>query len=211
VLQREPGSQLITYLDDAIPLLPNGMANDLVLPGSMEWALVLEASISSKAECIALVWCLMTNSHDKGLNYIRPKVEVWRGGRLAMQSSLSPAVNVNESSQVWLWTMRRDHHAVQSLQHGDQIRFLMGASSASNTLLSDGSCRVVEGAVCVVYDEDEKLLLAVNSEMLSKSQSQSLATQFGQLVLEDKGEQLGSALNSGLVSRFYRAVVKQRM
>jgi hypothetical protein len=193
VLQREPGSQVITYLDDAIPLLPNGMANDLVLPRSGRWALVLEASISSKAECIALVWCFMTNSHRMCSNYIETKVEVWGGGRLAMQSSLSPTEYLDESSQVWLWTMRRDHHAVQSLQHGDQIRFLMGAI--------DGSCTVVEGAVCVVYDEDEKLLLAVNSEMLSKSQSQSLATQFGQLVLEDKGEQLASATNSGLLSR----------
>jgi hypothetical protein len=193
VLQREPGSQLITYLDDAIPLLRNGMASDLVLSRSGEWALVLEASISSKAECIALVWCFMTNSHDQGFYSSETKVEVWRGGRLAMQSSLSPSWNVNESSLVWLWTMRRDHHAVQSLQHGDQIRFLMCAIS--------GSWTVVEGAVCVVYDEDEKLLLAVNSEMLSKSQSQSLATQFGQLVLEDKGEQLASATNSGLLSR----------
>jgi hypothetical protein len=196
MLQREPGSQLITYLDDALPLLPNGMANDLVLPRSEEWALVLEASISSKAECIALVWCLLTSSHDMDFVYIETKVEVWRGGRLVIESTLSPYWIDGDPSLVWLWTMRREHHAVQSLQHGDQIRFLMGASSASNTLLSDGSCRVVEGAVCVVYDEDEKLLLAVNSEMLSKSQSQSLATQFGQLVLEDKGEQLGSALNS---------------
>jgi hypothetical protein len=192
VLQREPGSQVITYLDDAIPLLPNGMANDLVLPRSGRWALVLEASISSKAECIALVWCLMTNSHDMDFNYIEMKVEVWRGGRLTMESSLSPFVNARESSHVRLWTMRREHHALQSLQHGDQFCFLMR--------LIKGDCRVVEGAGCVVYNEDENLVLAVNSEMLSKSQSQNLATQFGQLVLEDKDQQLSSATNSGLLS-----------
>jgi hypothetical protein len=176
MLQREPGSQLITYLDDALPLLPNGMANDLVLPESGEWALVLEASISSKAECIALVWCLMTNSHEMGsFSVVETKVELWRCGRLTMESSLSPLVDASESRQVWLWTMRREHHAVQSLQHGDQICFLMR--------LIKGDCTVVEGAGCVVYNEDENLVLAVNSEMLSKSQSQNLATQFGQLVL----------------------------
>jgi hypothetical protein len=192
VLQREPGSQVITYLDDAIPLLPNGMANDLVLPRSEEWALVLEASISSKAECIALVWCLLTSSHDMDFVYIETKVEVWRGGRLVIESTLSPYWIDGDPSLVWLWTMRREHHVVQSLQHGDQIRFLMSPTS--------GSCRVVEGAGCVVYNEEEKLLLAVNSEMLSKSQSQNLATQFGQLVLEDKDEQLASATSSGLLS-----------
>lgn len=109
-----------------------------------------------------------------------------------MESFSSLVVNARESSQVWLWTMRREHHALQSLQHGDQICFLMR--------LSNGSCTVVEGAVCVVYNEEEKLLLAVNLEMLSKSQSQNLATQFGQLVLEDKDEQLASARSSGLLS-----------
>jgi hypothetical protein len=146
---------------------------------------VLEASISSKAECIALVCSVMTNFHDMWtLFHIEMKVEVWRVGRLVMESNLSPDEPESKSSQVclwtmrsqvWLWTMRREDHVVQSLQHGDQICFLM------RPRLVD--CTVVEGALCVVHIEDENLVLAVNSEMLSKSESEGLAMEFGRLVL----------------------------
>jgi hypothetical protein len=32
VLQREPALQVISYLGDAVPVLPNGMANQLAVP-----------------------------------------------------------------------------------------------------------------------------------------------------------------------------------
>jgi hypothetical protein len=61
VLQREPAFQVIRYLGDAVPVLPNGMAKQLVVPGNEKWTLVLGASIRSKAECVALVWCVVTS------------------------------------------------------------------------------------------------------------------------------------------------------
>jgi hypothetical protein len=154
MLQSEPGLQLITYLGNAIPLLPNGMASDLVLSRSEEWSeewiLVLEASISSEAKCKALILCVKANFKEMDNDFwIEMKVEVWRGGKLVMVSILSPMMHDIESSQVWLWTMRREHHAVQSLQYGDQICFLMRL---------EGDCTVVEGAICVVYNEDENLV-----------------------------------------------------
>jgi hypothetical protein len=85
--------------------------------------------------------------------------------------------------------MRREHLAVQSLQLGDQISIHMRLWGL------DGTCTVLEGAVCVVYSEDENLALMVNSEALSQSKSQDLALQFGQQVLEDKDEQLNSGLS----------------
>jgi hypothetical protein len=97
----------------------------------------------------------------------------------------------SDSSQVYLGTLRREHLAVQSLQLGDQICFLMRLSG-------EDSCTVVAGAVCVVYSEDENaknLALMVNSEALSQSNSQNLALQFDQLVLQDKYEQLNSGLS----------------
>jgi hypothetical protein len=192
VLQREPAFQVIRYLGDAVPVLPNGMAKQLVVTGNEKWTLVLGASIRSKAECVALVWCLVINFQESVYAlWIDLKVEVWRAGRLVLECREFPEVRgTSDSSQVYLGTMRREHLAVQSLQLGDQICFLISPWTRY-------SCTVEEGAVCVVYSEDENLALMVNSEALSQSKSQDLALQFGQLVLEDKDEQL----DSGLLSR----------
>jgi hypothetical protein len=178
VLQREPALQVIRYSGQAIPLLPNGISNPLLLLRSFKWALVVEASIESKAECIALVCCVATNGHE----YPNVKVEVWRGGRLVVESTLSQYSTSRDPSLVQLWTMRREHLIVQSLQLVDRICIHM--------IVYRSGCTMVEGAVCIVHREDENLVLAVNSEVLSKSQSEGLAKQFGQLVLEGKDEQL---------------------
>jgi hypothetical protein len=193
VLQREPALQVISYFGDTVPVLPNGLANHLVVPRNEKWTLVLTASIRSKAECVALVWCAATNFQENGSGlWFDMKVEVWRAGRLVLESSEGSLVRgSSDSSQVYLGTMRREHLAVQSLQLGDQICFLMRLSG-------EDSCTVVAGAVCVVYSEDENaknLALMVNSEALSQSNSQNLALQFDQLVLQDKYEQLNSGLS----------------
>jgi hypothetical protein len=183
MLQREPAQQVICYSGYAIPLLPNSICNHLVELGKGEWALVVEASIESKAECIALVCCVATtNGYEESPHgLVALKVEVWRGGRLVMESTLFPYWS-RYPSLVQLWTMRREHLIVQSLQHGDRICIHMRTY--------DPGWTVVEGAVCIVHREDENLVLAVNSEVLNKSQSEGLAKQFGQLVLEGKDEQL---------------------
>jgi hypothetical protein len=193
VLQREPALQVISYLGDAVPVLPNGMANQLAVPVKQRSTLVLRASVRSKAECVALVWCVVIVFQEKNSGlWIVMKVEVWRAGRLVLEcSEVLHVRGSSDSSQVYLGTMRREHLAVQSLQLGDQICIHM------RLWAGDGTCTVVEGAVCVVYSEDENLALMVNSEALSQSKSQDLALQFGQLVLEDKDEQL----DSGLLSR----------
>jgi hypothetical protein len=180
MLQREPALQVIRYSGNAVPLLPNGIFNQLVVLERLGWTLVLEASIESKAECIAVVCCVATtNGYEK---YFDVKAEVWRGGRLAMESWLPVCFTSRYTSVVQLWTMRREHLIVQSLQHGDRISIHVSVGGTGWT--------VVEGGVCIVHRENENLVLAVNSEVLSKSESEGLAKQFGQLVLEGKDEQL---------------------
>jgi hypothetical protein len=192
VLQREPALQVVSCLGDAVPVLPNGMANQLAVPVKQRSTLVLRASIRSKAECVALVWCVATSFPKRGSDFFNQlMVEVWRAGRLVLECSEGLHVRGSSySSQVYLGTMRREHLAVQSLQLGDQICIHM------RLWAGDGTCTVVEGAVCVVYSEDENLALMVNSEALSQSKSQDLALQFGQLVLEDKAEELNLGLPS---------------
>jgi hypothetical protein len=154
--------------------------------------MVLGASIRSKAECVALVWCVATRFPKRGSDFLNQlRVEVWRAGRLVLEPSPCPFVRgCSDSSQVYLGAMRREHLAVQSLQLGDQICFHMRPWGGG------GTCRVVEGAVCVVYSEGDNLALMVNSEALSQSKSQDLALQFSQLVLEDKAEELNLGLPS---------------
>jgi hypothetical protein len=86
---------------------------------------VLRASIRSKAECVALVWCVATSFPKRGSDFFNQlRVEVWRAGRLVLEPSPCPFVRgSSDSSQVYLGTMRREHLAVQSLQLGDQICF----------------------------------------------------------------------------------------
>jgi hypothetical protein len=110
-------------------------------------------------------------------------VEVWRAGRLVLESRECLDLCRSDSRQVYLGTMRREHLAVQSIQLGDQVCFHLKSQKVD--------CTVVEGVVCVVYSEDENLALMVDSEVLSRSKSQDLALQFGQLVLEDKDEPTG--------------------
>jgi hypothetical protein len=154
-----------------------------VVLGIDAWAFVLEARIESKAECITLVWCVATKFHELYYLLTNLKIEVWRGGRLVLEDTSFAYFTSKNSNVEQLWTMRREHLIVQSLQHGDWICIHMRAGNRG--------CIVVEGALCIVHREDKNLVLAVDSEVLSKSQSEGLANvQFSQLVLEGKDEQL---------------------
>ena len=63
MVQRDPAIHMINYFGDAIPVLSNGMANLVDVFGFKRWSKVLEAIISSKAECIALIWCIVVDNY----------------------------------------------------------------------------------------------------------------------------------------------------
>ena len=55
--------------------------------------------------------------------------------------------------------------------------------------------RVVEGGVCMVHIEGENLVMAMNPEVLSKTQSQHLVVQYSQLLFVDISEELDEVLD----------------
>ncbi|KAG0565426.1 hypothetical protein KC19_8G189700 [Ceratodon purpureus] len=173
-----PSEQVITWMGNAIPLLTNGMVNEVVVSGDWTSALVLECVIAREAKCMSVILCLVSS----GLGIFKKiEVKVLRGGRLIVQSTLNFCFPEN-GIQVWLCTLGREHQVVQSLQEGDQIHVYI-------TIYNHGeTCRVMEGAICVVHKEDENHILMMNSEVLEKKESEDMVLRFGKLVLEDTSD-----------------------
>ena len=174
------------------PILWHGLK---VLEGFNKWGFRMEATVSSKAECIALIWCIVTQFEDVKYGCdMSLKVEVWRSGTLVMRDhSIVPIIGdkgFNRSfcglhgtgqKQVCLYTWRRKHGLVQSLQYGDMVCF---------HIQHDKDVQMEAGGICMVHIEDENLVMAMNSLVLNKTHSQHFASQFGQLLLEDSSEEL---------------------
>ncbi|KAG0609443.1 hypothetical protein M758_8G185100 [Ceratodon purpureus] len=171
-----PSEQVITWMGNAIPLLTNGMVNEVVLSRGATSALVLECVIAREAKCMSVILCLV--GIRSGYNTSKIEVKVLRGGRLIVQSRLNSWFP-EDGIQVWLCTLGREHQVVQSLQQGDQIHVYMTDYSQVRTW------RLMEGAICVVHKEDENHILMMNSEVLEKKESEDMVLQFGKLVLED--------------------------
>ena len=181
---------MISWLGDAIRVLSCCAVNEVIVSQDL-YTLVMEAIVTSKAECIALIWCILctpvgTKFGESGhRTRMSQKVEVRRSGRLVMEDRVTNYFNCDlcdtGCNQVLLCTWRREHGVVQSLQYGDMVTFHITCFRKE--------VRVVEGGVCMVHREDENLVMAMNSEVMDKIQSEDLASQFGRLVLEDSSEE----------------------
>ena len=113
-------------MGDSILVLSCRAVNPVIIP-EWEWMLVMEAIVTSKAECIALIWCIQctpagTKFGESGRRtFMLLKVEVWRSGWLVMEDE-SEVTNYFSCdlcdtgwNQVWLCTWRRKRGVVQSL------------------------------------------------------------------------------------------------
>jgi hypothetical protein len=81
-----------------------------------------------------------------------------------------PLSHADSRNQVYLWTLRREHPVVQSVQLGDVVYVY------ARSKWPEWKKTVLEGAICAVHAEDDHQLLAVNSELLSRSYSEVLTT-----------------------------------
>ena len=181
---------MVSWLGDLIPVLSCRAINEVI---GLQWKsiLVMEAMVTSKAECIALIWCILctpggTKFWESGhRTRMSLKVEVRRSGRFVMKDKVTNCFHCDSCdigrNRVWLCTWRREHGVVQSLQYDDMVSFQIKCF--------EKEVRVVEGGVCMVHREDENLVMAMNSEVLDKIQFEDLASQFGRLVLEDSSEE----------------------
>ena len=160
---------MVSWLGDAIPVLSCRTFNEVIVPQDL-CTLVMEAMVTSKAECIALIWCILYTPvgtkfwESRDPLHILPTVEVRRSGRLVMDDKVNNYFHRDSCdtgrNRVWLCTWRREHGVVQSLQYGDMVSFHI-------EFLGE-EVRVVEGGVCMVHRDDENLVMAMNSEVLDK-------------------------------------------
>jgi hypothetical protein len=187
-LQTEPAVQLLSYYDDALGFLENGMV-EKVVDRHWSYELIVEATIASKAECVALIICCVghdqgftsyTEEHGQYNGHCYINVQVKRESTVVADTELITLRHADKNNQVYLCTLRRKHFLVKSLQFGDKI--CMYARSR----WSGWAITVQEGALCVIHEGDEEHWdIAMNSKLLSRVQSKELAAKLGDLVMAD--------------------------
>lgn len=188
MFQKEPALQLISYYDNAIVYLSNGMERNLP-PRGWSYELCMDTTISSEVECVAIIFCFV--AHDQGwASYPRDdhgqyssecflEVRVRRDSMVVNHSRLFNLRCADNRDQVYLCTLRRMHSLVRSLKLGDKI-CVYARSSYPGWAIT-----VQQGAICVVHGENEQQVIAINSELLSRNQSKELAAKLGELLLQD--------------------------
>ncbi|KAG0605802.1 hypothetical protein M758_9G088700 [Ceratodon purpureus] len=185
--EKEPAQQLISYYDDAIGYLPNGMTEKVL---AREWSheFLAETAISSEMECMAVIFCFVM--HDQGWSdYPRDHgkynsecyMDVWimRENTRVYDSRLFTLRHADEHNQVYLCTFRRRHPFVQSLKLGDKI------CVCARSHFPGWKITVLEGAICVVHGEKDHRVIAMNSKLLNKDQSAKLVDKLSNLVVVD--------------------------
>ncbi|KAG0627724.1 hypothetical protein M758_2G223400 [Ceratodon purpureus] len=186
--EAEPAHQLISYYDDSIGYIPNGMTQKLI---AREWSyeFAAETTILSETKCLAVIFCFVV--HDQGFSdypwghghyggHCYMDVWIMREGMRLYDSRLFTVRHADEGNQVYLCTFRRKHPFVQILRVGDKI-CLYARSQYPGWKIT-----VQEGAICVVHEDHEhQAAIATNSKPLIKGHSIDLVENFNNLVLVD--------------------------
>ena len=187
-LQDEPCAQEISYTGDRIPsFLPNCIVADHSWSFERENScdpykfvvLLAEATISRKAECIVITWCLtFTNSYST-YDAIKVRLRVFRRDKLVFEDDMPVQALVGDfNPTICCMTLRRKHPVVEAVEPGDRLKVLLRAIWYPRLIST------WEANVCVVYDEGGDLLLEVNSELFNEGESRKLEVEFGELVLK---------------------------
>ncbi|KAG0575948.1 hypothetical protein KC19_5G042800 [Ceratodon purpureus] len=191
--EKEPASQLISYYANVMGFLPNGMAQMIkeVRIGAAQ--LVMETTISSETECVAMVICVVAHdqgwtSHpseadpaEKGL-YNSPchlEVRIMRDNIQVNYAFLFRLKHADQRNQVYLLTLRSSDPLIQSLKFGDKVCVY------AQTSWVGWKITVEEGAICVIHGKNDDQVAAINSKLLSKAESKELGLKLSKLVLAD--------------------------
>lgn len=190
MLQKEPELQVISYYDNALRLLSDGMARKIVAEEYCK-ELILETSITCEAECVAAIFCFV--AHDQGFSDHRYKhgrylsecfleLRIMREGEEVFFTDLCYLRHADCRDQVYLCTLRRKHPLVRFLRRGD-ILCLYARSRYQAWAIT-----VQEASVCTVHGEHQHQLYIVNSESLNGNRAHELRMKFEDLVLADNPE-----------------------
>ena len=179
-------AQVVICGGDKIPsFLPNGVMAECSVEKNIR---VAEATISRKAECIVITWCLAVtlDSYKHQMNDCQMRLCVYRGGMNVVNCNIplpeKPQHNWGNGEvlqMIYCVTLRRKQCVVEAVQPGDKLCVVIAHYGSHEITIC-----TLEANVCVVYDGGGHLLLEVNSELLSKDASRELEEQFGELVLK---------------------------
>ena len=175
--------------------IPSFLPNGVMAGCSVEDIIrVAEATISRKAECIVITWCLTVTSDYDPCDPYFVRLYVYRGGEVALDSLVClPHVHDKQvcGQIVFCVTLRKKNHVVEAVKPGDKLSVSITTLAFmlfEHSTPTEMPFCTMEANICVVYDGGGHLLLEVNSELLSKDASRQLEEQFGELVLKDHRE-----------------------
>ncbi len=189
MLQKEPALQLVTYYDDNLRFVNNGMGRQVIhTQDGIE--ICMEASVTKPEECIAIIFSFV--AHDQGgfdsqLGYFEYELSqcsmeacIIRNNEEVFSSHLFNLREADDYDQVYICTLRRQHPFVQALKHGDKICVYARSSGPPCAIT------VNQGAICVVYSVFGEIHVVANGTIEGDSN--------GDVQSEGTKEKLTSAL-----------------
>jgi hypothetical protein len=130
VLQEEPALQLVSYYDDNLSFVNNGMGRKVIGRKDAN-EICMEATVTKPEECIAIIFSFV--AHDQGWSdydwnhgryehgFCSMEARIIRNNKEVFISHLFKLREADDNDQVYFCTLRRQHPFVHALKHGDKI------------------------------------------------------------------------------------------
>jgi hypothetical protein len=154
VLQEEPALQLVSYYDNKLRFVNNGMGREVISKQDAN-EICMEATVTKPEKCIAIIFSFV--AHDQGWSdyywnhglyehgFCSMEARIIRNNEEVFNSPLFKLQEANHDDQVYFCTLRRQHPFVHALKHGDKICVY------AKSMYQGWAITVNQGAICVVY------------------------------------------------------------
>jgi hypothetical protein len=197
VLQEEPTLQLVSYYDDNLRFVNNGMGRKVI---GKQYAneICMEATVTKPEECIAIIFSFV--AHDQGWSdyawnhgryehgWCSMEARIIRNNEEVFISHLFKLREADDNDQVYFCTLRRQHPFVHALKHGDKICVY------ARSRYQGWAITVNQGAICVVYSVLGEIRVVANGTIEGDSnvdvQSQGTKEKLTSSLLVDNPESI---------------------
>jgi hypothetical protein len=197
VLQEEPALQLVSYYDDNLSFVNNGMGRKVIGKQDAN-EICMEATVTKPEECIAIIFSFV--AHDQGWSlydwnhgryehgWCSMEARIIRNNEEVFISHLFKLREADDNDQVYFCTLRRQHPFVHALKHGDKI-CVYARSNYPGWAIT-----VNQGAICVVYSVLGEIHVVANGTIEGDSnvdvQSQGTKEKLTSSLLVDNPESI---------------------
>ncbi len=165
MLQEKLTLQLVSYYDDNLRFVNNGMGTKVIGKQHAN-EICMEATVTKPEECIAIIFSFV--AHDQGWSdyhwnhgwyehsWCSMEARIIRNNEEVFISNLFKLREVDDNDQVYFCTLRRQHPFVHALKHGDKI-CVYARSGYPGWAIT-----VNQGAICVVYSVLREIYVVAN-------------------------------------------------